>query len=917
MDKITETVVASYDDVVRTHAGHDRDGVPAAVVAEATRALLFHRVTTIVPRVMVVDFHAFREARGLPADPDATLATDAYLEAFGPDELERWFTTYPVLRTMLDRVAHNTARFVGEVADRFVADREALVAHGLLDADAGDVRRLVPFDSDPHKGGTMVMGLDLASGERLVHKPRSMAGEEALRECVRLVAEGLPHDLDGVVPLSLDRGAYGWQQHVAARAARDTADAAAYYWRFGALAALLGAVGATDLHEENVVAAGDRPVLIDLETMLHAENALGARDISDALGDRVRLSVAGTLLFPQRMPSGPYSVVLGGVGIPYDQESSRTEFVVVDAGTDAVDIARRTYRFLRRQHVLARADGVVTSVLDHYDALEAGFVAGYRQVLARRDEVLAALDARPLTLRQIIRPTGSYARLLSAATHPDLLADPAEFERFLARVRPPLGLRLPQVVPFIEQVERESLREGDIPYFSVDSRDYRLRSDDELSVPFTDHTPIDRARLGLALMDEDQLLFERLVIEDGMSEMRRLRGESPDRDTAPAPLADLVGDTLDWRGVRDVLRRVAVRSAGVDGEQQGWITGLHADVLPTYDVGSAVSLHDAGGIGVFLHRAAAVAPDALVAAEVARVDRGQEALVRRYRESLQQLPFSVVSGLASLTYAGAGRSHDLSALVALVSDLGTRDEPVDLERLAVDDLTRGLPGTGLLLASDGATPPDVLGRVLDLTEQTGIDGRASYDLAHGTLGVQWARHRMGRRLGLDAVATAAARRVVEIAAEPTPPSYRGWCSGAAALALVLAETAPTHQDEGLVRRLAERAVAPAGGGHDGPVDLSVCHGAAGVVQVLLQVTQHLDAPWALELAQEEWTRSLARARTVGFFTGDRAKTAVLGYFHGWAGIADTALLLEEATAGRRGWVPASLALPTFSTGSLR
>ena len=91
MDKITETVVASYDDVVRTHAGHDRDGVPAAVVAEATRALLFHRVTTIVPRVMVVDFHAFREARGLPADPDATLATDAYLEAFGPDELERWF----------------------------------------------------------------------------------------------------------------------------------------------------------------------------------------------------------------------------------------------------------------------------------------------------------------------------------------------------------------------------------------------------------------------------------------------------------------------------------------------------------------------------------------------------------------------------------------------------------------------------------------------------------------------------------------------------------------------------------------------------------------------------------------------------------------------------------------------------------
>ncbi|CAM5724428.1 hypothetical protein SANTM175S_04328 [Streptomyces antimycoticus] len=46
-------------------------------------------------------------------------------------------------------------------------------------------------------------------------------------------------------------------------------DAAGFYWRTGALLALVHALRGTDFHHENIIAAGEHPVLVDLEALLH------------------------------------------------------------------------------------------------------------------------------------------------------------------------------------------------------------------------------------------------------------------------------------------------------------------------------------------------------------------------------------------------------------------------------------------------------------------------------------------------------------------------------------------------------------------------------------------------------------------------------------------------------------------------
>src|SRR5262249_46412130 len=66
----------------------------------------------------------------------------------------------------------------------------------------------------------------------------------------------------------LDRGEYGWVECVEASPCADGQPMRRFCRRAGMLQCLLYAIGATDCHDENLVACGDQLVLVDMETLL-------------------------------------------------------------------------------------------------------------------------------------------------------------------------------------------------------------------------------------------------------------------------------------------------------------------------------------------------------------------------------------------------------------------------------------------------------------------------------------------------------------------------------------------------------------------------------------------------------------------------------------------------------------------------
>ena len=117
-------------------------------------------------------------------------------------------------------------------------------------------------------GGRAVRILGFPCGARLVYKPRPLAADAHFQELLAWINAG-----SGLPPFRtvrvMDRGSYGWMEHVAAAPCAGEAEAALYHRRLGGLLALLYAVEATGCHSESLIAAGSQPVVVNLGSLFH------------------------------------------------------------------------------------------------------------------------------------------------------------------------------------------------------------------------------------------------------------------------------------------------------------------------------------------------------------------------------------------------------------------------------------------------------------------------------------------------------------------------------------------------------------------------------------------------------------------------------------------------------------------------
>src|SRR5262249_25299666 len=99
---------------------------------------------------------------------------------------------------------------------------------------------------------------------------------------------------------TLDEGTFGWMEFVPVASCETQMEVKRFFERVGAHLALSSILGGTDLHYENVIAHGEDPIPVDLETLFHAapmpDNLKGATARGWA---ELRGSVVRTLMLPE------------------------------------------------------------------------------------------------------------------------------------------------------------------------------------------------------------------------------------------------------------------------------------------------------------------------------------------------------------------------------------------------------------------------------------------------------------------------------------------------------------------------------------------------------------------------------------------------------------------------------------------
>ncbi len=453
-----------------TPAGSDE----RAGLVETLERALFNRLFAACSRTLVLELGAASERQLLSGD--------------SPEDRYRFFCDcltdvrfsygvlgqYPALVRRLASIGTLWETATLETLARLTADQDLLRQGMFGGEDPGPWIGTEPL-GDYHRGGRAVHRLDFASGARLIYKPRPVAMETGFLELTAWLNEaGLNPDLRAVEVF--DRGSYGWARYIKNASCGDAGGVDRFFRRQGANLALAYLLGAVDLHFENVIAAGEYPVIVDLEALFETTSPpAGMGGASAAASEVLNDSVMRTLLLPVRIRGDAdangarASADVSALGYVGDEEAIYFASGWEGKGSDAMRMAK-VRATMPAATCLPEFDGRRIPAADHVEEIVGGFEATY-ELLVKRRQVLGSMETGPLgrfrghLARRVLRPTPSYVRLLDMSWHPSLGEDAAELNSHLhERLRALTPGASPG--PAIEAADAADLFLGDIPYFS-------------------------------------------------------------------------------------------------------------------------------------------------------------------------------------------------------------------------------------------------------------------------------------------------------------------------------------------------------------------------------------------------------------------------------------------------------------------
>lgn len=511
----------------------------SALLATDLPLRLFH----LAARTLVLELHVARVEGRLEGDTSESRFA-SFVDAFRePAAARALFGEYPVLGR---RVVETLDRWVetgAELLARLAADWPEVLAGDLLPAGASPGALVeIAAAGDSHRGGRTVALLCFEDGSRLVYKPRSLAVDRHFQELLDWLGR------HGVEPGwrrlgVLDRGSHGWMEFVAAEPCADLAGVRRFHLRLGGLLAVLYLLEASDCHFENLIAAGEHPVLVDLETLFHPHPP-APTDLAPelvALTGALSHSVLRVGLLPFRVGAeeGFAGADVSGLGKVEGDLTPDPVPQFEDAGTDRMHAVRRRLEMPAGSNRVRLADRPVDP-LEYAPEMEEGFRRAYRFLERHRDELREPGGALERfaddPVRAVLRATRGYHLLLHESHHPDLLREALDRDLFLDRLWVGLDTR-----PHLRRVvaaEHRDLVEGDIPFFTSRPGSREVETSRGETVPdFFPEPAMDRVRERLAELGTEDLDRQLWLLRTSLSTLVLEREKIPWPHWEPDPEA--------------------------------------------------------------------------------------------------------------------------------------------------------------------------------------------------------------------------------------------------------------------------------------------------------------------------------------------------------------------------------------------
>ncbi|MBN3880134.1 MULTISPECIES: type 2 lanthipeptide synthetase LanM family protein [unclassified Nostoc] len=852
--------------------------------------------------------------------------------------LLEFFQEYSMLArlvaTVTDFWVNNTSEFLQRLASDWLDIQTTFQG----EVELGEVVTIESGLSDLHEDGRSVIAVTFASGLKLIYKPKDCASEEAYFQLLAWLNErGVP--LPFKLVQVLNRSTHGWVEYVRHLPCKDKQTAVRYYQRAGMLLSVLYALEGTDCHSENIIACGEHPVLIDMETLMahrvrEIESPYGVdEDALSVANEQFTYSVLRTNFLPkwQVEPDGLVYDISGLGGV----EGQMTHFCLLKwqhINTDGMVLGYESFKTRPKANV-ASLDGVNLSPSDYVEELVDGFRRMYQFLMAHREALLATNG--PLTkfadqrVRFIFRPTQVYGSVLKEALQTKFLRNGVDRSIALDVLSKSLlkSETKPHCWPIIA-AEKKALIQLDIPLFATrsNSDDLKITPNETIKQYFTEPS-YNLVIVRLHQLHENDLEQQISLIRSSLYALTANESDRSSLSVAPELNLDavtpLTQDALVQQAV-EIAQQLRKRSLGATDGSVTWMGLDYIREAQRFQLKPmSYDLYD-GSYGVVLFLAAlekftggAVFRDLALGALQPLHKLLQDLDPDSVQKITKQIGIGGGKGFGSILYALV-RSSQFLAEPILLKDAQQIASLITPALIALDrkfDIMSGSAGAilGLLTLHQATANPAVLEQAITcghhlLNHRTAsnaglrawatLNGKLLTGFSHGASGVAYSLLRLYETTQDKVFKEAATEAIAYERSVFSPiaqnwPDFRSekpefltsWCHGAPGIgfarlgSLAILDTDEIRQEIEIALQTTQKF-----GMHE--ID-HLCCGNFGRIEVLLIAAQQLGRSEFSETAQKQAAWVVKRAENTGsfqIFPNLFRGTYNPGFFQGAAGI---------------------------------
>ncbi|SFB45765.1 type 2 lanthipeptide synthetase LanM family protein [Clostridium frigidicarnis] len=382
------------------------------------------------------------------------------------------YNEYSTLIEILNTIIKNNFNYIIEIVTNTAKELDNINLKFNNGNSVGYIKKISTGLGDTHKGGKAVSTIYFSKNIKVVYKPRSLELEYGFQKLLQWVEckniKGL-FNFKKVKIHTINEA--GWMEFIEYKECKNSKCGKEFYSRTGHILCLLYILNAVDFHYENLIAHGEYPILIDLESLFHGKLKTQDKEINSGFAKAKKIidnSVQSISLLPtnisKKVGHEYVSIDIGGLSANKEQVAPFKSLIIENMNLDTIKVIKKD-TIVKPQLNNPSINGEFLNSEKYLPEIKEGFEVLYNWVLDNKKEFSKIVKSifGGMRSRIILKPTFFYAQLLGISSHPDFMRDFYHRKVLLHRI----GIHSNDEYCQIMKSEFQDLLSWDIPFFNV------------------------------------------------------------------------------------------------------------------------------------------------------------------------------------------------------------------------------------------------------------------------------------------------------------------------------------------------------------------------------------------------------------------------------------------------------------------